>query len=261
MDADRSIEGEPPLSEWAELLESACSALPRLGIRQIRVLRETASTQDAAWRAGGGSPGWLVIAGRQTAGRGRLGRSWVDTGGAGLALTLALPRGLVSPIGVGLAVCRAANSMLPSALLGLRWPNDVVERSGIQRKAAGVLIEARNHISLVGIGVNVGPMAWPPDLEARAVCLHELGSSCTRPSLALAVLANLDRVLDWSGEQIATEAAALDTLKGTLRRFVYDGQNYEGVVESIEADSSIRVRTDEGALIELPALATSLLHD
>lgn len=252
---------EEPLESWAGAIEAACAAAPELGIAHARVLAQTASTQDAAWQASAGKPGWLVLAGRQTAGRGRLGRAWADDGGHGLAMTLTLPAGTLSSVAAGLAVCRAADATLPRPLLGLRWPNDVVERRGAGRKVAGVLIEVRAGTALVGLGVNVAQRDWPDALRGRAASLHELGARCTRLRLAEGILAHLGRAIGRAGEDIAREASSLDTLRGTIRRFVHDGREHTGLVESLAPDGAIRLRAGDGSLVRLPAETTSLVHE
>lgn len=254
---------EPPesLESWADLLEAACARAPALGLRHVRVLAETASTQDAAYLASGAHPGWLVIAGRQTAGRGRLGRDWADDHSRGLAMTLTLPAGSLSSVAAGLAVCRAADALLPRPLLGLRWPNDVVERAASGRKLAGVLIEARDGVALVGIGLNVAQRDWPAELAARAVSLRQLGSAASRIEAACAVVAELERISGLSPTEIARLATGLDTLRGTTRRFKSGANVYEGVVESIRPDAAIRLRTPAGDVIQLPAHTTTLLHE
>jgi len=79
---------ERPLEAWPDAPERACAGTTHF--RQVRVLRETASTQDAA-DEGSLPVGSLVTAGRQSAGRGRLGHAWADTADEGVACTFAVP--------------------------------------------------------------------------------------------------------------------------------------------------------------------------
>ncbi|MDA0214648.1 MAG: biotin--[acetyl-CoA-carboxylase] ligase, partial [Planctomycetota bacterium] len=71
-----------PIDQWPDALEASIAHCASW--RSVTVLRETASTQDHARNLEVGS---VVVAGRQTAGRGRLGRSWIDTAEDGLALS------------------------------------------------------------------------------------------------------------------------------------------------------------------------------
>ena len=254
---------DTPTTEWADRLEAVCAACPNLGVQHVRVVAETASTQDAAWSASGGAAGWLVIAGRQIAGRGRLGRAWADTGEDGLAMTLTLPARALSSVGVGVAVCKAVAAGLPEpAVVGLRWPNDVVERES-GRKIAGVLVEVRDRVALVGIGVNVrqSPESFPAEVRHLATSMAQLGGAADRISLAAQIARALDVVSAAPPPEIARQATELDTLVSTRRRFRCDGEETGGLVRAIDPDGMIDVECADGRLVRLPAETTSLVHE
>lgn len=266
--------------------------------RRVMVVEACSSTQDLAkeeaTRLGTGSS-VVIIARRQTAGRGRLGRAWADTAESGLAMSLALDaRAFADPgvlsIGVGLAACQACEFVLkrwtaptsdaakaataasterPGAVipaLGLRWPNDVIERSR-GRKLAGVLIERAADLFIVGIGINClqHDSDWPEPLCGRAVSLLELEPQLDRASLrsrvAAELLRSIDRVLALPPGQIAREWADRDALVGSRRIFEHAGSRICGLVESIDPLSHLVVRDDAGSLHRLPALTTSMVHD
>ncbi len=304
----RDVNGE---RDEFESLRAACEASGRC----IVVMDECPSTQDIAKQAA--SPGLVVVARRQTAGRGRLGRSWADTAHAGLALTLtldgadAIDAGVLS-IGVGLAACQACESVLSSTaqaapttpptppdvgalparseptFLGLRWPNDVVERQR-GRKLGGVLIERSAELFIVGVGINCSQREsdWPDALRDRAASLLELNpalgstsglppagspslplgqvagmcSGSLRGLVAVELLGAIDRVRALPPERIAREWSGRETLIGTRRVFQHAGARITGLVESIDPLSHIVLRDDSGAIHRLPALTTSLVHD
>lgn len=237
----------------------------------------------------------VIIARRQTAGRGRLGRAWADTADSGLAMSITLDaRAVADPgvlsIGVGLAACQACELVLKSSpipdsrattavaslsavassanipTLGLRWPNDVVERAR-GRKLAGVLIERSADIFIIGVGINClqRETDWPDTLRARAVSLLELQPHLARASLRALVAAELlrciDRVRALPPDQIARDWSARDTLVGTRRTFEHAGARITGIVQSIDPLSHLIVRDDAGSLHRLPALTTSMVHD
>lgn len=153
----------------------------------IRVVDETGST-NADLMAGLAtlqSP-TLLIAERQTAGRGRAGRQWHSAPGTSLTFSLAwkfhLPaQGLAGlPLAVGVALAEALAMF--NAQVRLKWPNDLLHEG---RKLAGILIESAGASgagswAVVGIGVN---MAVDPELAARI----------DRPVAAIPWLAQLDR--------------------------------------------------------------------
>src|SRR3970040_518837 len=130
--------------------------------RRLIYLTSTPSTQDVARREAdeGAVEGTGVIAEEQTAGRGRLGRSWVSPAGKNVYVTVVLrpdlarlrTPGMAAPLAVSRAV-ELVTGLAPA----LKWPNDVL-LSG--RKLAGVLIDSELSGSevkyvLIGIGVNV----------------------------------------------------------------------------------------------------------
>src|SRR5882672_10585176 len=97
-------------------LEEAIARVGARWVRHVAVVREVGSTQDFARDMANGSPGLLVIAGRQTTGRGRLGRRWADTSHLGLAMTFVLDAAAHTPeqlsIAAGVAACRACEESL-----------------------------------------------------------------------------------------------------------------------------------------------------
>lgn len=134
-----------------------------LGLPRVDLLETTTSTLDVAHRiaAAGAPAGTLVIANEQTAGRGRGGKSWQSSPGAGIWLTLierpADNSGLgVLSLRVGLAAAQALDRFAAEPIR-LKWPNDLyIDR----RKLAGILVEARWREQSVewvsiGLGVNV----------------------------------------------------------------------------------------------------------
>src|SRR5436190_5179882 len=125
-------------------LEGTIAGLAAKWVRHVMVVRETGSTQDFAKSIARGAAGLVVIAGRQTQGRGRLGRRWADTSHLGLAMTFVIDgRGKAEQLAIaaGVAACRAVEGCVGPGRVGLRWPNDVVERAaggGPGRKLSGV---------------------------------------------------------------------------------------------------------------------------
>jgi BirA family biotin operon repressor/biotin-[acetyl-CoA-carboxylase] ligase len=134
-----------------------------LELPRVELLESTTSTLDVAHRvaAEGAPAGTLVIANEQTAGRGRGGKAWQSSPGAGVWLTLierpADSSGLgVLSLRIGLAAAEALDRFA-SEPIRLKWPNDLY---GDRGKLAGILVEARWRDQAVewvaiGLGVNV----------------------------------------------------------------------------------------------------------
>ncbi len=260
---------EPPLNQWADALEAELGK----GWR-VAVVAQTASTQDAARQMASGDQNVLVVAGEQTAGRGRLGRAWRDTHGCSVAMSVALAKqgetgDLLGIIG-GLALCAAAHRFVPGMqdapweAVALRWPNDAVHvASG--RKLGGVLVESANGVVVVGLGLNVGQLAtlgdWPEAIAGRAASLAELGSTATRLDAAQAVLVELTRLMALPREELLKLASQANAMRGKRHAFTHNSKRHEGVVGAIDHDGAIELMLEDGRAVHLPAATTSLVHD
>jgi BirA family biotin operon repressor/biotin-[acetyl-CoA-carboxylase] ligase len=149
----------------------------KLAPTHVVTLEEVGSTLDVAHQlaAAGADPGTLIVADAQTAGRGRMGRSWRSERGAGIWLTLIErphdPSGLeVLSLRVGLALAPALDPFA-SAPVELKWPNDLYVGA---KKLGGVLIEARwREQSLEWLAIGVGINLRPPADEPIAVGLRQ----------------------------------------------------------------------------------------
>jgi BirA family biotin operon repressor/biotin-[acetyl-CoA-carboxylase] ligase len=154
----------------------------------VRRLASTGSTNtDLVGLARGGAPeGVVLVADHQTAGRGRLGRSWSAPPGSSLLTSVlcrpALPlrRAHLVTVAAGLAALDAVE-VVAGSRPALKWPNDVVvEDGGATRKLAGLLAEAVVEGGslvgvVVGMGMNVRALTdRPDDLRARATSVEEL---------------------------------------------------------------------------------------
>lgn len=140
-------------------------------------------------------PLWTVVtAEHQTAGKGRLGRTWQTPRATALTMTVLTPPLLHlgwAPLLAGLAVHDVLSQL--GATPTIKWPNDVLLPAptaipgwGSYRKVAGILCEATEQGICVGIGINVTDTVVP-----HAIALKQGGIDVTRDDLAAAVLAQL----------------------------------------------------------------------
>jgi BirA family transcriptional regulator, biotin operon repressor / biotin---[acetyl-CoA-carboxylase] ligase len=262
-----SAGAEVEFGAWRDQVAAMVRAESISIVREVRILPETPSTQDSAWTLSGGEPGMLVVADRQTNGRGRLGRTWLHKPGAGLAMTLTLeasrtPMERLSLV-VGIAAAMGIEDSAGVPPLGLRWPNDVVERGKRGRKIAGVLVERRERLAMIGIGVNVVQQSadFPDDLRERAMSVAMLPGARRpdRREVLAAVLRRLDALLRADSDAIP-QWASRDVLAGTDRVFMHAGRTVSGRVIGVDPLNAITVETPAGERISLPALTTSLIH-
>lgn len=197
--------------------------------------------------------GAIATTDHQTAGRGRLGRQWVEAPGSSVLVSVLLrpppelPAPQLSLVG-GLAAALAVEHALELAAQ-IKWPNDVmVDR----RKVAGVLAEARDGVVVLGIGVNVNQTRdeLPADAKMPAASLRLLdGRVRDREELLRSVLERLDGLYAaWRAgglDAVYDDLGARDFLRG--RRVTVD--DVAGTAQMITRDGRLEISTDSGPLL------------
>jgi BirA family biotin operon repressor/biotin-[acetyl-CoA-carboxylase] ligase len=132
----------------------------------------------------------VVVAARQTAGRGRGANTWYSAPAGSITVTFVLPVNATLaphhlPLAAGLAVRNAAAEISGNDQIQLKWPNDLVYQSAVQNpqspihKLAGLLCERLDNVDLIGIGLNVNcpPRALPKNLRDRIIYLNQISES------------------------------------------------------------------------------------
>ena len=234
---------------------------------RVRCYRSLSSTMDAARRlAEGGAPeGTVVLAERQTRGRGRFNRAWVSPPGQNLTFSIVLrpplERMRILNMAASVAIVDAVLATTGLAAT-VKWPNDV--RVG-GRKVAGVLIEARageggGDYAVLGVGINVNHDPTPsltPPAEATSLATAA-GRPVERLPVLRAFLRSLDALYatDVDDERLfARWRGALDTL-GRRVRVAWGGDGTvvaEGVAVDVTCDGDLVLRRDDGSTVTLNA--------
>jgi BirA family biotin operon repressor/biotin-[acetyl-CoA-carboxylase] ligase len=235
------------------------------------------STNDEACRlaASGAVEGTTVVAEAQTAGRGRLGRTWFSPPEAGLYLSVVMrpdqrvttPRDPARAAGqaaaplplpaqltlmAGVAVCEAVRDTtgLPAQI---KWPNDLV--CG-HRKLAGILAEAGSSAGdsafvVLGIGINIRRVDYPRDIAARATSIEEeLGRPIDRGALFARTLANLagcrrDLREGRVGDVLARWRALAPSSVGARVEWLTADGSRRGVTAGLDRDGALLVRAGD----------------
>jgi BirA family biotin operon repressor/biotin-[acetyl-CoA-carboxylase] ligase len=149
----------------------------------------------------------LLVALRQTEGRGRLGRRWHSTPGASLTFSLAMPlapadwSGLSLAVGVAIAEALGRHADAAAPRIALKWPNDlfVCDAPGRGRKLGGVLVETLSvggqRVAVVGVGINLQPLGVAEAATGVASLAEIAGVPCTAPRVLARVAPVLVRAL------------------------------------------------------------------
>lgn len=246
----------------------ACLATELVGIRWHRYESVDSTNLEALRLAELGAPvGTVVVADTQTAGRGRLGRSWADVPGRSLLMSVLLQRprdgaGLLTAT-AALAAAEAVEA-LTGLRVGVKWPNDLVAAG---RKLGGVLAEGRGVLPVaVGIGVNVGETVeeLPPDLRNRATSVaRAAGCMVGVSALAEELAGRLDRgyhLLQAGGASaLVARLTARDCLAGRAVLVRIGDRTVRGEARGWQEDGRLAIRGDDGAEVLLDAGEVTLL--
>jgi BirA family biotin operon repressor/biotin-[acetyl-CoA-carboxylase] ligase len=227
------------------------------------VLERTVSTNDDARRlaAEGAPDGTVIVAASQTAGRGRLGRTWYSPPGAGLYLSAGfrpdepLERCGRYALAAAVAACAACReSAGPTAVI--KWPNDILAGG---RKVGGILAEIRTRREglelTLGIGMNLNHAAadFPEELRATATSLRILrgGERVVLETFAARLLTHLGTELDdlrtdgW--DHVARRFLGYaPQVHGARVRLAAGGT---GVTQGLDTTGALRVATDGGVVL------------
>ena len=216
--------------------------------------------RDAALRRA--AEGTVALADEQTAGRGRLGRSWITPPATNIAATLLLrPQAsvlreiaMIAP----LAVCHAVQDVA-GIRADIKWPNDV-QVGG--KKLAGILIETdltapHGGFVLVGTGINVNfdPREHAEIRHTATSLRAELGRDIDREVLLASHLAHFEGLYTaaQSGESMRDRWRERLVTLGKDVRATWQGGAAEGIAEDVDADGALLIRTADGALTRVEA--------
>lgn len=216
----------------------------------VEHVAETTSTNtDLCERAQHGAPAHTVIAADfQTAGRGRLDRTWEAVRGANLLVSLLFrempfrdaprPQHNFTQI-VGLAAVRACEQLV-GVRPSLKWPNDLLING---RKLSGLLAAGSPDFVVVGIGINVN---WAPD---GAIALTEVapGVKLHPADLLRLLLSNIDELEQLSADALhELYSASLTTVGANVQVDRPDGTVLTGCAVSVKRDGRLAVIDERG---------------
>ncbi len=267
-----------PIQWPAEALWQALA--PSLPGFTVEILPEIDSTNSELMRRFRGSAGMasrseplLLVAEQQTAGRGRLGRSWQSRRGGSLTFSLGLPlqpadwSGLSLVVGISLAESLdpdpgAEKGAEPgSPRIGLKWPNDLwLSSPQGYRKLAGILVETASWEGLrylvIGVGLNISPVELSETTAASPLgamapgCLQELLPGIDAPQALLRLLPPLVQAVQAFGQfgfaPFQARFAARDVLAGQPVQLSDGNRGEAGTAHGVGENGALRVQTATG---------------
>ncbi len=229
--------------------------------RRIYHFFKVDSTNTVALRLGheGEPHGAIVLAEEQTAGRGRVGRSWHSEKTSGIYLTVLL-RPPIRPVEASLITLLAGLAAYDAVVEqtgfqpDLRWPNDLLLHG---KKFCGILTEMHaepDHVQfvIVGIGINVNHTRMPDELAPIATSLRmESGRGYSRLELLVRLLRCLDRyynqfLAEGPGPILDRFAEVSSYARGKRVRISTATETYVGTTAGLEPNGLLRVERDDG---------------
>ena len=234
----------------AERIRAAVPGGLRLGGLAVHGVVDSTNTWLTERSATLPSP-YACLSEHQRAGRGRRGRTWVDSTGRDICLSLlrrfetvgALPQGL--SLAVGVAAVRALEAV-GARRVRLKWPNDIVWRD---RKLGGILIEGSVFgtawAAVIGVGINVGEVATPCPGPAPVHLESITGCNVSRNQLAALLIAEvLAECARFEAEGPAAalgEWRALDAMRGRAIRVETARGSFAGVAHGVDEAGELLV--------------------
>ncbi len=207
---------------------------------------ETGSTNTDLVKLGleGAKHHSVLMADFQSAGKGRLDRTWVAEPGANLLVSLLFRTNETQerPLHqftqmVGMSAARACKQ-LTGVLPDMKWPNDLLVDN---KKVSGILAQGAPGFVVVGIGVNVN---WAPP-DAMSLAQAAPSSSTTPVALLNNMLSEIDELESLSAEQLHEQySASLATLGQSVRVEMTTGEFIEGRAIEVQSDGRLVVLDD-----------------
>jgi len=228
--------------------------------REIRYLPKISSTMDAAREAAGrgADAGTVIVAGEQTAGRGRLKREWISPRGSIAVSIILYPDIATIPYLMMIAPLAAVHTIecIAGTKAQIKWPNDILING---KKVGGILIENELRgdkvaYSIVGIGINVDlDVAGHPEIAATATSLH---GENLRPDIMRSLLEEFEKLYlklpGGGGEIYKAWRDRLITL-GQKVRAVSNESVIEGTAEAVDESGALYIRQPDGAMVKVVA--------
>jgi BirA family transcriptional regulator, biotin operon repressor / biotin---[acetyl-CoA-carboxylase] ligase len=202
--------------------------------------------------------GTVVISDHQSAGRGRLGRSWVSEAGKNLLFSIIL-RPHIEQERIGLlsfftavGVAKGIESVIQNRM-EFKWPNDILLN---KKKCCGILLESslisdKLNYAVIGIGINVNQQKFHKDLAHHATSLrNETRTIIERKELFHAILRSLDilyvQVHRGKFDLVLKEWLARTSFIGKKISLMHDNEIIRGTVHSINHAGALVLKTQKG---------------
>jgi BirA family biotin operon repressor/biotin-[acetyl-CoA-carboxylase] ligase len=224
---------------------------------EIRRFRELDSTNDYCFRnADALLSGTVVLTGFQSAGKGTQGRDWVSEADANLLFSIIFKgehsqKNPLLSLRIALALVHCLRDYGLEPLV--KWPNDILIDGS---KIAGILIEVKDDICVIGVGLNLNQQTFPDDLRMSATSLFNRMKSVYEPvSVLLRILDSVDEMLEMEDRFVLEEYRETMSNIGHTVSVNSEGKTINALVLGIDDGGVLLVADQHGRKIRIPSAA------
>lgn len=229
-------------------------------INKVYYFRSVSSTMEVAKKLAEQEKNFLVIAEKQTAGRGRLGRPWISNeGGIWMSLlirpSISLRESFILTYLASLCVCKALRQ-ITSLSFYLKWPNDIVFLTNDEiKKVAGILLELKAEVdkidyAIIGIGINVNNQI--NSFEPTGISLKELTNRLwNRTDIIIEIMKNFYHYFQVKPEEILNEWKQLCLTLGKKVKIIRPQGELIGKALDIAEDGALWLEAENQRAVKI----------
>ncbi len=254
----------PAETLWQQVM---ALGLPSLASFSVEILPEIDSTNSELMRRArlGRTEPTLLIAERQTAGKGRMGRTWQSSPGDSLTFSFGISlspsswEGLSLAVGTSLAFSLSADHCESGGgQIQLKWPNDLWWQA---RKLAGILIEttspvaplsaanSRERFAVIGIGINIRSKTMDSSLATQPAWLQEIiPASSPQTAIERLFAPLLVDLLEFERAGFAAFSSRFAARDGMSGREITLSDGLQGRAQGVDGSGALLVHTSQGVL-------------
>ena len=203
-------------------------------------------------------PGMTIVAQSQTRGKGQRGKSWADTPGESLLMSVVTAPGrpitdqFVFNSSIAVSIANVLQKLDANWNVRIKWPNDMIIND---KKAGGILIEnilrgSRWAHSVVGLGLNIKQLSFPPDLpyatSLKITSGHDFDMTAIRDAIRESIIDVTSNPLTGLNMKDYNE---LLYKRGRKQRFTNTAGNWEATIIQVYPNGTLEVQLEDGAII------------
>jgi BirA family biotin operon repressor/biotin-[acetyl-CoA-carboxylase] ligase len=231
-----------------------------MGKQAIYYFDSVGSTNDAAYEIAekGAAEGTVVVAEKQTKGKGRIGREWISPESGGIYMSIVLRPDMETDeipsitLVAALAIIRAIKKVC-GIDAGMKWPNDILIGD---KKVSGILTEIKaqpDRVDFLVLGVGVNVNTSPGDIPPEATSLKEAsGNAVDRSELVRKILEDFERSYSRLRKEgfkgLRDECKAMSLVIGNYVKVKEHTRAIEGLAADIDEKGALIIRTDTGLM-------------